>query len=361
MTDLFVSTSPVFKVNGRVRGELARDISRLEIEEATDGLKTLRLRLIAVGPKGNALEEQPLYLDGEILDFGKELEVSLGPVQGARIVFKGRISAIEASFDADPEPQVVVYAEDKLMELRLTRRMKTWENMSDADIAGAIADEHGIAADADAPGPTYDVVQQWNQSDLAFLRERARLIQAEIWWENERLCFKTRGRRNGTAVTLTQGLELADIRLRADLAHQRSGVRVGGYDAGSRDRIDEEAGPETIQAEISGGRSGPDLLRQAFGERLSYRVREAPLVSGEAEAWASAEMLRRCRGFVTATGSTRGTPDLMVGSRLTLEGVGSPFHGAGYYVVRVCHTYDHEQGHRTHFEAQRATINGAAP
>ena len=68
MTDLFSSKAPVFKVNGEVKGELARDVSHLEIEEATDGLKALTLALIAEGPRGNAPEEQLLYLDGAMVD-----------------------------------------------------------------------------------------------------------------------------------------------------------------------------------------------------------------------------------------------------------------------------------------------------
>ena len=359
MTDLFVATAPVFKVDGQTRGELARDVSLLEIEEATDGLKTLTLRLIAQGPQGNAPEEQQLYLDGQVVDFGKPIEVSIGPSDDARIIFTGQISGIEAIFAEGADPHVVVYAEDKLMQLRMARRMRTWENMSDADIAAAIAAENGLDADTAAPGPTYKVVQQWNQSDLAFLRERARLIQAEVWFEDDKLCFKSRSNRSATAITLVQGRDLIDVQVRADLAHQRTAVKASGFDAAARDQIDEEAGADAIQGEISGGRSGPAVLAQAFGERVSYRVRENPLVSSEANAWARAEMLRRCRSFVTVVGTTNGTPDMVVGSRVSLDRVGTPFNGDGYYAVRVCHTYDLNSGHRTHFEAQRATINQA--
>jgi phage protein D len=359
MTDLFTSKAPVFKIGGTVSGELARDLSRLEIQEATDGLKTLMLRLVAEGPRDNSAEEQLLYLDGQIVDFGRELEVSIGPAEDARVVFKGFISAIEASFTEGGEPYVTVFAEDKLMNLRMTRRMKTWENVSDADIADQIASANGLSADTAAPGPTYKVVQQWNQSDLAFLRERARLLQAEVWFEADKLCFKTRGNRSATTLTLVQGRELIDIQIRADLAHQRTSVKASGFDASARDGIDETAGSEAIQAEIAGGRTGPAILQQAFGERVSYRVRENPLESNEASAWAKAEMLRRSRGFVTALGTTDGSADMIVGSRLKLDRVGAPFNGDGYYVVQVSHTYDLSAGFRTHFEAERATINEA--
>jgi len=357
MTDLFGSSAPVFTVGGEVKGELARDLSLLEIEEATDGMKTMALRLIAQGPRDNAAEEQQLYLDGQIVDFGKEIEVSIGPGDASRTVFKGTISAIEAIFREGPEPHVAIFAEDKLMNLRMTRRMKTWENMSDADIASQIASENGLSADTAADGPTYKVVQQWNQSDLAFLRERGRLIQAEVWLDDNTLCFKTRGNRSGTAMTLVQGNHLLSVQVRADLAHQRTKVKTSGYDATAREAIDEEAGADAIQAEVSGGRTGPAVLQQAFGERVSYRVRENPISAGQAAAWAKAEMLRRCRGFVTAVGTTDGSPDLAVGSMLNLDRVGTPFNGPGYYVTRVSHTYDLTNGYRTHFEAERATVN----
>lgn len=359
MTDLLATTAPVFKVEGSVRGELARDLSRLEIDEATDGMKTLVLRLVARGPVADAPEQQQLYLDGKIVDFGKRLEVALGQGASARIVFAGAISAIEALFAEGDEPHVVIYAEDRLMDLRMTRRMKTWEDMSDAGIAAAIAALHGLAADATAPGPTYEVVQQWNQSDLAFLRERARLIQAELWLDDDVLKFKSRSERGGTAIRLVQGPDLIDVQLRADLAHQRTRVEASGYDADARAAIAQAAGADAIAGEIAGGRSGPAVLQQAFGERASYRVRASPLAADEASAWARAEMLRRSRGFVTVIGTTDGTPDMVVGSTLTLVAVGAPFDGDGYYVVRVCHTYDLTHGHRTHFEAQRASLNEA--
>lgn len=357
---LLTYTTPLFKVDGRVNGELSRDIQRLEIEETTAGLKTLTARWVAQGPAGGSPEQRLLYLDGATLDFGKRLEVVLGSAAAAYTVFSGWISGLEADFQEGQEPEVVAFAEDRLMKLRMTRRLKTYERMSDADIARAIAAEHGLAPEVDADGPTYDLVQQWNMSDLAFLRERASRIQAELWVEDETLHFQSRARRRGTELTLVQGNELIALRVRADLAHQRTKVRVGGYDARGRERIDEAAEADTIQAEVSEGLTGPAVLERAFGERASYRVREVPLAAPEASAWARAEMLRRARSFVTASGVTRGSADLAVGSRLRLERVGRPFEGPGYYVTRVRHTFDLSNGFRTQFDAERPTIQEGA-
>jgi phage protein D len=357
--ELLVSSAPVFQVAGEVKGELARDLIRLEVEETTAGLKTLSARLVAHGPRAGEANQDLLYLDGT-LDFGKALDVSIGPTGGARSIFQGLISGLEISYREGAPPELTVFAEDRLMDLRMTRRSKTYERMTDADIAAAIASDHGLSAQVDADGPTYDVVQQWNTSDLAFLRERARLLQAEIWLLEDALYFQTRDKRAGTEMTLVQGNHIIEIQARADLAHQRTKVKVSGYDAGARDRLEEEAGDEALGAEAAGGLSGVAVLQRAFGERVSFRVREAPLAGAEAAAWARAEMLRRARGFVTVAAVTRGVPDLVVGSRVTLERVGPPFDGPGYYVTRVCHTYDLIDGHRTRFAAERPTIQEGA-
>jgi phage protein D len=295
-----------------------------------------------------------------VLDFGKQIEVSVGPESGQRNVFDGTISAIELDFGDGEPPRIVVSAEDQLMRLRMTRRMRTYTKVTDADIARQLAKEHGLQSEITIDGPRYDVVHQINQSDLAFLRERARLIRGELWCSGRVLHFSARPQRKGTALKLVRGNELLTARVNADLAHQRSEVVVTGYDASSRDVIDERAGVEAITAEVSSGRTGPEIVEKALGASSSIRIREAALTGAEAGAWAKAEMLRRARGFVTVAGVTRGSPDMVVGSILRLELIGAPFDGDGYYVTRICHTFDHVQGLRTRFEAERATVNEVA-
>ncbi|MGH3823172.1 MAG: phage late control D family protein [Pseudonocardiaceae bacterium] len=356
----FAAAAPVFTVGGQPARDLARDCIRLEVTEGVEGLRTMQAHFLATAGDATGPPQRLLHLDGDDVDFGRPLRVSLGPDGVQRFVFDGTVSAIEAVFGDGQPPLVVVLAEDALMRLRMTRRMRTYTEVTDADLAAEIAGEHGLEADVDVDGPRYDIVQQLNQSDLAFLRERARLVQAELWCTGRTLHFRTRPQREGTRLTLVQGNHLLSVRLCADLSHQRSTVVVTGYDAQGEQPIDEQAGADVVDAEITGGRTGPRLVERALGTSTTYRVREAALTSAEAAAWARAEMLRRGRRFVTVVGMTRGSPDMVVGSRLRLELVGAPFDGEGYYVTRVSHTFDNVQGFRTRFEAERASINEVA-
>lgn len=354
---LFAAVSPVIKVDGTRQADLARDLLRLEVEETSEGLRTLVMHLVAAAARDTPTTDVVEYLDGQVVDFGKRVEVSIGPPGNEKIVFTGVCSALEVSFEEGDVPHVTARAEDELMKLRMSQRSATYKNVSDGDVARAIAGRHGLTPDIAAAGPTYDVVQQVNQSDLAFLRERGRLIAAEVWALDGTLHFATRDQRRGTAVTLTRGNELLAVSVRADLAHQCSSVQVSGYDARQREKIEASAPASTIQAEVSAGRTGPQTLTRAFGDLPGRKVRDVPVVEAEATAFAKAEMLRRSRRFVTVAGVTSGTPEMVVGSAVTLSRCGKPFDGGGYYVTRVNHQFDLAHGFRTGFDAERPTVN----
>ncbi|SEI82741.1 phage late control D family protein [Demequina mangrovi] len=361
MTDaLLAVASPVFTVAREVVGTLARDCVRLTIDEGVDGLRTLEARFVASGIGAAGPPGPMLHLDGSEFDFGTEIQVAVGGSGAQHEVFDGAVSAIEAVFGDSEPPAVVMLAEDPLMRLRMTRRMRTYTDVTDADVVRQLAQEHGLDADVAAEGPRHDVLQQINQSDLAFLRERARLLQTDLWCRDGTLHLSDRPSRTGARITLLHGGDLLTCRISADLAHQRTEVVVSGYNTRTEDVIDERAGAEAIQAEAQPGRTGPQVLEQAFGASAGMRVREVPETAAQASAWARAEMLRRSRRFVTVHGTTRGTPQLDVGSQVRLELVGPPFDGDGYYVTRVTHTYDNVRGLRTSFQAERATLNEAA-
>lgn len=358
MTESFLNFSaPKFTVDDDVLPELTRDLVFLRVAEANDGLRTLEARFVAFAPTENSDVDELFYLDGSRFDFGSEVKIEIGEESQRSNVFEGRVSSVAAHFQEGQEPEVSICAEDSLMELRLTRRMRTYNNVTDASIAEEIAELHSLEVQAVAPGPEYDVVQQWNMSDLAFLRDRARRIQADVWISDGTLYFQSRGQREGAEITLVQGNHLLSLNACADLAHQRNEVRVSGYDASDRSVIDESADLESIRSEMPEGRTGPEILADVFGEDCkSHRVRDVPLNSEEARQWSNAEMLRRARSFVSVSGTTRGTPTMSVGSRLRLERVGQPFEGSGYYVVKVCHSHELSRGYRTEFVAERAAV-----
>ena len=238
-----------------------------------------------------------IYLDGGVVDFGKRL-VGVGrpgrrPADRVRrhdLGDRGGLRRRRAAAGGAARRGRADEAADDAPDAHL-------HEVTDADIARQIADEHGLQADVDVDGPRYDVVQQLNQSDLAFLRERARLVQAELWCERPHAALAARGRAGrGPSSPWSRATDLLSVRLCADLAHQRSEVAVTGYDAPAKEVIDERAGGDVVTAEITSGRTGP-AGRRAGARAAAPRCGCARprSTSAEASAWAKAEMLRRAR------------------------------------------------------------------
>ena len=353
---LFFSARPRIDLDGQAADKMVRDLLRLEIHADTQGLKRLRMDLAAVGPDQGAESETLQWLDGRTLKLGGEIGIAMGPSDVATLVFQGRVSLLGAVFSQGSLPTAQVQAEDRLWDLRQTRRVKTWQDVDLAALAQQIASEHGLSAQVDAASPTWAELQQWNETDLAFLRARCAAVGAELWLDDRTLHIAARETRPAPALTLVMGNELLALEVDADLAHQRSEVVISGYDADAKDQVNEAAGAGDLGGLAAGGSSGPDTLSQAFGERKTQRLHDAPLNAEQARARAKAELRRRAQGFVRARGLSNGSAEMAVGSALTLNRVGKLFEGDGYVVTELTHRFDLQNGFRTAFVAERGSI-----
>lgn len=292
-----------------------------------------------------------LYFDRDILEFGKTLSVKLD----SDSLFKGRIMALEGNFPAGAPPTITILAEDRFQDLRMTRRTRTFNDVSDADVARSIANDLSLTSQINADGPTYKVLAQVNQSDLAFLRERARSIDAELWMDDSTLYMKSRAGRRGTAVPLTLGQQLESFTATADLATQRSTVTANGWDVSNKELLKYEADESVIQSELNGDTSGISILGSAVGDRKDSVAHTVPLNSDEVEAVAKSYLKSCARRFVVGRGTAQTDAKLRVGAVLDLKGLGVLFTGK-YYVVEARHIFDNTSGLRTEFIAERAGL-----
>jgi phage protein D len=295
------------------------------------------------------------YFDRRVLDFGRAFSIEFGAPGVSGPVFAGRIMAIEGRYPAGQIPEVLVLAEDRLQDLRMERRTRSFENLSDADIFRRIASAQGLQAQVDVDGPTYRVVVQLSQSDLAFLRERAAAIDAELWVDNRTLYVQARARRNSGSVRLTYGKDLLEFTVLADLAHQRSTVRVTGWSVADKQPIKADASTAAIGSELAGLQGGSAILATALAPRTETVAAATPLAQPEARAMAEARYRARARGFVRGTGVVDGNPKVRVGARLTLAGLGPLFNG-DYTVTRARHSFTLREGFRTTFDVERPGV-----
>ena len=353
---LLYGARPRLRLDGAAAPGLDAGLLGLTVEETAEGLAHCEATFGAWGSGAGSVGL--LYQDRRTLEFGRPFAVAIGAGQGADLVFEGRITALEGRFPSDRPAEMLVLAEDRLQDLRMTRRTRVFEDASVEDVARAIASDHGLTADVDLDGPTWPALAQLNQSDLAFLRERAADVDAEVRVSGDTLTLKARSRgAEGEATVLTWGRGLRELSVAADLAGQCSSLTVGGWDVAAKAAVESEAGPSTLAGEAEGD-TGADVLEAAFAPRAERIVHRLPLSEAEGEALAGAEFRRRARRFLRGEATAEGDARLVVGAEVELRGVGPLFEGA-YRVVAVRHVFDPEVGLRTEFTVERPWIGAA--
>lgn len=354
-SDTFSAGRPSILIGGELKPQLNERLIDLFVEETTQGLYRCEARFSNWGMNQQGPGFQ--FFDAEILDFGSDFTVEIGKQNRTQQLFNGRIMGIEAQYPAGRAPEIVVLAEDRFQDLRMTRRTRTFSNSSITDVVQAIAKGHGLPAvtalvDSD---PTRVILTQLNRSDLAFLRELAAEIDAEAWLDDGTLHFESRTVRNEGTVRLAYGRNLREFTVLADLAHQRSSIGASGWNAAIKEAISVTAGEESISGELNGLRSGGQTLQQAVGMRHEQIITSGPSTQAEMESTARYEYRQRARRFVTGSGTADGQPRLRVGSHVELLGLGGYFNGT-YYASLVRHVYDLADGYRTIFEVERPGI-----
>jgi phage protein D len=343
---------PKIRLAGKESGSLTEGLVRLRIHEDQDGLYCCEASFGNWGPAAGKVGF--LYFDRKTLEFGKDFAVELDDVE----LFSGRISALEATFPDGRGPELTVLAEDRFQDLRMTRRTRSFVDVTDADIAQRIASDHGLTPSVDVTGPTHKVLAQLNQSDLAFLRERARAVDAEVWVDGRTLNVKAHARRNGGRVRIGYGNELLEFRVLADLAHQRSSVTVTGWDVAGKQALSELADDASVSGELANGDSGASILGSAIAERKEMIAHSVPLGSAEARARAEAAFRSRARRFVRGHGVAQTDARCNVGATVQLDGLGPLFSG-DFYVTEATIHFD-ERGTRTEFTVERPGLGKAA-
>jgi phage protein D len=332
---------PSVEIDGQRDATLTSSMLSLEVVDSAEGLARCE---VTFGNWGGAEQAGFQHFGRDTLEFGKTLKLTLADAT----LFEGRISAIQAVFPEGAPPQVGVCAEDRLQDLRMTRRTRAFADASFADVVRGIAGDHGLQADVDATGETYKVLAQVNQSDLAFIRDLARREDAQVWVEGTKLKAVTRSRRQGGTVELSWAGQLREFCVAADLAHQRTKLVGAGWNVADKQAAKHEATEDAVRGELNGGDGGAGTLRQAFGERADTLAHAVPASDAQARALAEASFRHIARRFVVGRGVAETKPELRVGAKVKLKGLGPIFEGE-YTVTDVTIRFDPKLGLRTEF------------
>lgn len=297
-------------------------------------------------------------LDASGLDLGTEITVSGARVgdTGTDEVFSGVVHALAFEYDEDGARGVVT-AYDRSYALYNGLHTKTYQNVTDSDLATQVAREAGLQAGRiDATSVVHEHVSQVNETHVDLLSRRARRVDRVLRVSGGQLDFMARtdaadgpqpgDLRSRDRLQLVPGRTVQRLTVRVTSAQQVKQVRARGWDPETKAEVVATVDPATRSASLRDTPTG--LAGRLGGER--HVVVDVPLSQqAECDALAQAHAERIAAAHVHAEGVAHGDPRLVAGTAVSLGATGGRFDGQ-VTLTRAVHTWD-RRGYRTHFVA----------
>lgn len=291
------------------------------------------------------------WSDGPLFAIGAAVEIRLGYLGALAGVLLGEITSLEPHFRADRPPILVVGGYDHGQRLTRTRRTRSFVRMKDSAIVAELARGAGLRVEAPDTGPVHDYVAQANQTDWAFLLDRAARLGREVLVRDKVLRFRPADAA-AAPVRLAVGREITEFRPRLSTVGQVGAVAVRGWDVRRKKPLVGQHKGAPGGGPL-GARPGPRTADAAFGSSATAHVDLVPDSKAEADLIAEGSWGAAASGFVRGTAECRGDTRLLAATPVEITGAGTRFSGR-YRVTAVTHTLDAE-GYRTSLVVGRST------
>jgi Bacteriophage probable baseplate hub protein len=337
------------KLNDRpLATDIALWITRVTVEDVLDGPSMFTLQLIS---REEERGTQP-WTDDPRLALGATVEIRMGYGADLTSLIVGDITALEPSFSVTGPPTLLVRGYDRRNRLNGARRHQRFQGKTDADIATILCTDL-ITVESTDSEVTHDEVVQWDQTDLAFLSERARRIGYELAMDvtdRKKLLFRKKAHAAPAVATLTLRDDLLEFHPRMLLDPVTELVAVS-WDPKTKGPISASAKAGSI-AGMDGRPPGSQRPAKLFGDGAEKMPRTPAASQAEANQLAIGAFNMAALEYITGDGRARGRTDLLAGRVVVLGGLGEVFSGS-YYVTHATHSYSPRAGYLTDFQVER--------
>jgi phage protein D len=352
-------------VNGsRIRADVSAEIEQVQVVSKPDTLDTFSFTIANPLPKMRWTHTD----DADLFREGSYVKIALGYFDDLPDMMEGEITQISPSFPQDGIPTVAITGNTLLHRLQGDHNTRTFQSVSDKDIVQKIAQAAHLQADAEDTQIHYDYVMQPNQTDLEFLRERARRLHFEILVQNKTLIFRRSQEQKSKSYTLVWAhaqkavamgpntLPLSTFNLQMNASKPATSAETRCYDPKSKQAFVSKAGPSDQTSKMGGTQKGGDVTQDAFKrDRKCVHVTTPFGSQSECDEHAKACYNNQAMELITGSAETIGIPDLRGGQTITLLGVGRRFEG-DYLIDEATHSID-GNGYKTSLSVKRNAVS----
>ncbi|MDJ0835185.1 MAG: hypothetical protein QNK37_01640 [Acidobacteriota bacterium] len=345
------TVSPHFKI--KLGGKLldtktAKDVLRVELSDYLEGAATFTL-LVNIW---DADRQEFKLIDDKKFAEGVKIEIMLGYVEKTVSLIKGEITGLEPQFHDGESPTMEVVGYDLLSRFQRGRVSRTFTDKKDSDVAKLIAREFGLKPRVDDTGVVHKYLFQRNQSNIDFLRDRARRIGYELNIEDGQLRFRKKIADKKETLELEYGRLLRSFYPRLTTIGQITELSVQGWDPMTKKPIAFKAQKSHLSNTMGGKKHGVAVAVKAFKKRED-RIVDIPVRSKQEATQIAKGMfndvaLDYINGEAVSVGDTR----IRSGEVVKLTKMGKRFSGR-YYITQSTHTVDRVDGYVTRFKVER--------
>jgi uncharacterized protein len=359
--------APSFRivVNGaRIQSDVSAEITDVQVVSKPTTLDTFSFTIANPMPRMRWTHTN----DAALFREGSSVKIALGYVDDLQDMIEGEITKISPSFPSDGVPTVAIEGNTLMHRLQGNHNTRTFQGVSDKQIVEKIAQEANLQADAEDPQVQYEYVMQPNQTDLDFLRERARKLHFEILVQDKKLIFRRSQESQSKSYTLiwahtqraiamgSNTLPLSTFSLQMDASKPATSVETRSYNPAAKQAFVSKAGPSEQTSAMAGKNKGGDVTNAAFKrERKQVHVTTPFGSQSECDEHAKAAYNNQAMGLVSGTAETIGVPDLRGGQLITLLGVGLRFEGD--YLIDEANHHIGSDGYKTSLTVKRNAVS----
>lgn len=261
---------------------------------------------------------------------GAAIAVALGYHAELVTVFDGVIASLTTHFPRGGRPVLRVEGRTRSILLDHPARSRQLSDVSDADVAAAVAADYSLTADA-ADGVVRPAVVSDRTSDWDLLKARAAVLGWVTYVRGDKLVLRPPATKDGDPIQLDYTRSVVELHLTQDLTHA-IGTAVGvSWDLDSLEATESEQGAGAAGIDV-GDRPAHDTAVGDAGWPLRDARVESPATTAadEADLRAVADQRDAALGHCHGRGVVHGDPALRCDAWVTLTGVGRRMSGPHY-------------------------------
>jgi phage protein D/phage baseplate assembly protein gpV len=276
--------------------------------------------------------------DKDMFTLGTRMEIAFRAEGDPVLVTSGELTTISMEPGRGGRHELVLAGLDLTHRMARAPKSRSFQSVTDGDVASRIAGEYGLEPDVDSTGEVHEYLLQVAETDYAFLRRRAARIGFDFWISEKTFHFKKGPRATGSPPPLRWGANLKGFSVRFASGERCDEVQVRGWDPLAKKPIVGRASEGELGTDAPAGDELHAAAKRAFG-RVQRSAGYFPVADqAQADALAQAFLLRSSGAEVVLRGEASGDPLLAAGAMVKVEGVGTRLAGS-YRVTSVEHLY----------------------